>query len=182
MFDHTPQSRWKDGVALGDILLFRFPTTEDQPDGEAPKRRPCLVLETPSISDHRFVWLAYGTSADGPSNRGREVLVKRAEGLTEAGLYHPTRFVGNRTLLLSLDHPGFEAAEYGDPRIGRLDAGLQERMHAVRARMHAEAHITAEHHREARAERHRWHLEGRKDEQQNRKLLADSRRASGGAQ
>lgn len=168
MFDQTFQSTWQDDIAIGDIVLFRFPTSE--PDGEAPKRRPCLVIEIPRLGGQRYVKIAYGTSSCGDANRGEEVIVKQTEGLAAAGLNRPTRFVGSRTLLVSVHHPGFTAADH-DPRIGRLDPALMERLQEVRARLHAQADIAAEHRRTRRAERQRWRREGREAAGRNRRIL-----------
>lgn len=172
MFDQHSHD-WQQDLAPGDVVLYRFPTTEDLPDGEAPKMRPCLVLDTPRLGDRRFAKLAYGSSAYGKSNRGREVLVRQAPSITTAGLDRPSRFTLNRTLLVSLDHPGFEAETHGDPRIGHLDEALMERLHALRARMQAEADIAADRRRARREERRRWQAEGRAAARHNRALLQD---------
>lgn len=170
MFDQTHPD-WQQDLALGDVLLFRFPVTEDLPEGEAPKMRPCLVLDTPRLAGKSFVKLAYGSSAYGRSNRGREVIVRQAPSIATAGLNRPSRFTLNRSLLVSLDHPGFEAEIHGDPRIGRLDEGLMERLHALRARMQAEADIAADHRRARREDRRRWQAEGQAAARHNRALL-----------
>lgn len=180
MFDQQLHD-WQQDLALGDVVLFRFPTTEDLPDGEAPKMRPCLVLETPRLGGRSFAKLAYGSSAYGKSNRGREVIVRQAPSIAAAGLNRPSRFTLNRSLLVSLDHPGFEAEKHGDPRIGRLDEGLMERLHALRARIQAEADIAADHRRARREERHRWQAEGQAAARHNRALL-QGRAVAGGAQ
>ncbi|SDG52421.1 hypothetical protein [Alloyangia pacifica] len=179
MFDQHPHD-WQQDLALGDVVLFRFPTTEDVPDGETPKMRPCLVLDTPRLGLHRFAKLAYGTSAYGNSNRGREVSIRQPTSIEAAGLDRPSRFTLERTLLVSLDHPGFEAEKHGDPRIGRLDEGLMERLHALRARMQAAADIAADHRRVRLEERRRWQAEGRAAAQHNRRLL-QGRGLAGGA-
>jgi hypothetical protein len=171
MFDQTQPYDWQQDLDLGDVVLFRFPTTEDLPEGEAPKMRPCLVIDTPRLGERRFASLAYGSSAYGKSNRGREVLVRQAPSIVIAGLNRPSRFTLTRTLLVSLDNPGFEAEKRSDPRIGRLDEGLMARLHALRARMQAEAGIAAEHRRAKREERRRWQAEGRAAAQHNRALL-----------
>lgn len=178
MFDQTQPHDWKQDLAIGDVVLFRFPTTET--DGEAPKRRPCLVLETPRLGGQCFAKLAYGSSAYGASNRGREVLVRQAPSIATAGLNRPSRFTLNRSLVVSLAHPGFEAETHGDPRIGLLDERLMERLHALRAQMQADADIAADHRRARREERHRWRAEGRAAAQHNRALL-QGRAVAGGA-
>jgi len=180
MFDLQPHD-WQQDLALGDVVLFRFPTTEeDLPEGEAPKMRPCLVLDTPRLGEGRFAKLAYGSSAYGKSNRGREVIIRQPASIAAAGLNRPSRFTLNRTLLVSLDHPGFEAETHGDPRIGRLDDALMERLQALRARMQAEADIAADHRRARREERRRWQAEGQAAARHNRALL-QGRAVAGGA-
>jgi hypothetical protein len=158
MFDETHQSDWQDDIAIGDIVLFRFPISK--PDGEAPKRRPCVVLEVLCLGGWTFVCLAYGTTSSGNANRGRELIVKQPEGLAAAGLNRPTRFIGARNIIVSVNHAGFRADGNDDARIGRLDAELMERLHEIRARLHAHADIAAENSRTRRAERQRWRQEG----------------------
>lgn len=181
MFDQTQLHDWRQDLVLGDVVLFRFPTTEDLPEGEAPKRRPCLVLDTPQLGDRRFAKLAYGSSAYGSANRGYEILVRQAPSITMAGLNRPSRFTLKRVLLVSLDNPGFEAEKYGDSRIGHLDESLMERLHALRARMQAEADIAADHLRAKREERRRWKAEGLEAAKRNRDLL-QGRASVGGVQ
>lgn len=178
MFDHNPHD-WQQDIAIGDIVLFRFPVTE--PDGEAPKRRPCLVLETSRLGGQGFVKLAYGTSANGAANRGREVIIRQEDSIATAGLNRPTRFTANRTLIVSLVNSGFETATHGDPRIGRLDPALMERLHALRARMHAQADIAADHRRARQNERRRWWQKGRAAAERNGALL-QGKTIAGGAQ
>lgn len=133
----------------GDIVLFRFPLAEVDDEPGAPKRRPCLVLDTLCIGGFPFFELAYGTSADTSANRGYEVIVKRPSARATAGLTKPTRFVCARRIIVHADHSGFDGRTKGPQIIGRLDAPLLERMNAVRARIQAEADIAA-HYREER--------------------------------
>ena len=174
MLDQTklsPQSAdWQQTLSRGDIVRFRFPRAEDDPrDGGFAKARPSLVLETGCFRDRRFVKLAYGTSADTTANRGYEVRVMHPDAIAAAGLDKPTRFVCARTLIVSLDNPGFEPAETnGIPVIGRLDPDLLERMNAVRARLQAEADIAAEARAERRRNRRVWRREARGLPQRNR--------------
>jgi hypothetical protein len=94
-----------------------------------------LVLEVDSGDGDQKVTLAYGTTARTAANRGYEIWVKRRSSLAIAGLDHQTRFVGARTVFVSLDHADFDQGPRGTPVIGHLDAYLIERMHAVRARL-----------------------------------------------
>jgi len=121
--------------APGDIVLFRFPV-----EGGAllPKLRPCLVLDVELRGEHGFVSLAYGTDTRHNSNRGYDICVNHAEDARRFGLAKPTRFVGARRILVSAHRlrPPFV--------IGRLDGAVLERLHAVRARIQAEADIATE--------------------------------------
>ncbi len=62
-----------------------------------------------------------------------------------AALHRPTRFNAARRVLVSLDHPGFElSSEINTPILGRLTGPASDRMHRVRARIHAERDIRRE--------------------------------------
>lgn len=143
----------------GDVVLFRFPLNDK--NAGAPKRRPCLVLNTLSNGYDRFVEIAYGTSADTRANRGYEVIVKHPTSREEAGLSKPTRFVGARRIIVHVNHSGFDGQAKGPEIIGKLDAPLLERLNAVRARIQAEADIVAHYREEQRAEQVRWEHEAR---------------------
>ncbi|GGM00360.1 hypothetical protein GCM10011534_22730 [Pseudooceanicola nanhaiensis] len=136
----------------GDVVLFRFPLAEADDEPGAPKRRPCLVLDTLTAGDDRFVEIAYGTSADTRANRGYEVIVKQPDARTTAGLSKPTRFVCARRIIVHVDHSGFHGRAKRPHIIGRLDEALLERMNAVRARIQAEADIAAYYREEKRRE------------------------------
>lgn len=145
---HQPQPIIPDGTVAdhlqrGDVVLFRFPLAEEDDEPGAPKRRPCLVLDTLTKGVERFVEIAYGTSADTRANRGYEVIVKHPGARETAGLSKPTRFVCARRIIVHVDHSGFDGRTKGPNVIGRLDTSLLERMNAVRARIQAEADIAA---------------------------------------
>ena len=137
---------WKGLLSRGDVVMFRFPIAEagDCAKAKKPKRRPCLVLEVFEQIGKTFAEVAYGTSVNTNANRGHEVLVKQAGSCSAAGLDKPTRFVGARTVIVSLDHPGFDPKGDEGPIIGHLDGPLTERMNSVRARLHANADMQAE--------------------------------------
>lgn len=134
----------------GDVVLFQFPLAEDEGEPGVPKRRPCLVLDTLTSSDERFVEIAYGTSADTRANRGYDVIVKQPAARATAGLSKPTRFVCARRIIVNVNHSGFHGRTNSPHVIGRLDDALQERMNAVRARIQAEADIAAYYREELR--------------------------------
>jgi len=155
MFHHPqpfmPASR-NTHLQRGDVVLFRFPLAEEDDEPGAPKRRPCLVLDTLTKGDELFVEIAYGTSADTRANRGYEVIVKQSAARATAGLSKPTRFVCARRIIVHVGHSGFHGRTKGPHVIGRLDALLLERMNDVRARIQAEADIAAYYREERRRE------------------------------
>ena len=164
MYHHPhPFSAAEDHTSLqhGDVVLFRFPFNDKNAEPDVPKRRPCLVLNTLSNGDDRFVEIAYGTSADTRANRGCEVIVKQASSRKKAGLSKPTRFVGARRIIVHVDHSGFDGHTEGPELIGKLDAPLLKRLNAVRGRIQAEADIAGRHREEQRAEQVRWEHEAR---------------------
>ncbi len=159
MFDHDTleTNTWQSSLCRGNIVLFRFPEIDSVTD--APKTRPCLVLEVGGNDGQKVAKLAYGTSARTGANRGYEIWVKRRSSMAIAGLDRPTRFVGARTTIVSLNHPDFELGVQASPIIGYLDDFLCERMHAVRARLQAEHDIYLEVRDEKWKERLRWQQE-----------------------
>ena len=148
-----PDNTDADRLARGDIVLFRFPTAEEEAEIGAPKRRPCLVLDTFERGGARYVELAYGTSAMTKANRGYEILVKQPASRAAAGLNRPTRFVGARRAIVNVNNIGSSDMARGMEVIGHLDDALQARMHAVRARLQAEADIAAHDRAEKRRDR-----------------------------
>lgn len=137
----------------GDVVLFRFPTSEEEDtEGGAPKRRPCLVLDVFERGCERYVQLAYGTSAHTRANRGYEVLVKQRDSRAVAGLRKPTRFIGARRVTVHVQNSGLRGPAEGPKILGRLDDALLARMHAIRARIQAEADIAAHYREECRRE------------------------------
>ena len=130
---------WRSCLRPGDIVVYRFPVAEGPTSSEAPKARPCLVMEIETLGGRPFATIAYGTSARSNANRGYEVPVLRTADHAAAGLHRPTRFVGFRRLLVSLHSEAFVAhAATGSPVIGRLPEGPLRRLDRVRARIHAE--------------------------------------------
>ena len=161
----TSEPIWPDHVQSGDVVRFRFPVAEE--DGETPKLRPCLVLETGMMNGRRSVTLAYGTGAPAKGKYGYEVIVKGKASMRAAGLTKPTRFVCIRRVTVTTEHRGFEPL-CRTPVIGRLVAPLLQRMDAVRARLWAEHDIAAERRHERDLERRRWQREERRIRIENR--------------
>ncbi|ABA81573.1 hypothetical protein GQF56_21720 [Rhodobacter sphaeroides] len=147
----APASDWRQTLAVGDVVAFRFPVADVE--GGLPKTRPCLVLEVDTVFGERRVTLAYGTTVPGGRNRGYEVRVSDPLALAAAGLHRPTRFVAQRRITVSPDNPGFAVCRnLKTPRIGRLAKSEMDRLQAVRARLHAEADIAADRRAERRRE------------------------------
>ena len=133
------EPEWRSLIRPGDIVVYRFPVAEGPEASKAPKARPCLVMEIETLGGRPFATIAYGTSARSGANRGYEVPVLRAADHAAAGLHRPTRFVGFRRLLVSLQNGGFvTSAATGSPVIGRLSEGPLRRLDRVRARIQAE--------------------------------------------
>lgn len=68
---------WRDHIRVGDVVLFRYPCAAAA-DIEAPKSRPCLVLDIETVGGLRYALLAYGTTAATNANRGYEIRVGAA--------------------------------------------------------------------------------------------------------
>ena len=133
---HPAKQDWKASLTPGHVVRFRFPVVAEAGHQPVAKRRPCLILEVFHLCGQRFVKLAYGTSAETNANKGCEVRVNQPDGCAAAGLDRPTRFVGARSIIVSVEHPGFEAMpETGSPVMGRLDASLTGRLTVVRKRL-----------------------------------------------
>lgn len=137
---HPASTDWKASLAPGHVVRFRFPVAAEAGHQPAAKRRPCLVLEVFQLSGQRFVKLAYGTSAETKANTGCEVRVNQPAGCASAGLDRPTRFVGARSIIVSVQHSGFEhMPETGSPIMGWLDPSLFGRLIVVRKRLRLSA-------------------------------------------
>ena len=157
MLDTTPQFAaatqvWQDQLSHGDVVLYRFPSADE--DASGAKIRPCLILDIEKIAGQRYAVLAYGTTATTRSNTGLEVRVSSAAARAAAGLDEATRFVGARRILVPLESAGFDLrSEMNSPVIGRLAGSAYERMDRVRARLHAERDIAADRRQQ---KRRRW--------------------------
>ena len=144
----APLPAWVQTLQPGDVVLFAFPCAEPN---EPPKRRTCLVLDIVRTGSRPTVEIAYGTSADTSANVGLEIRVTSPDDMAAAGVRRPTRFVGARRMVVPFDHSGWDVnASHSSPVIGRLPAGPMARLHAVRARLHAERDIAADRRAEKR--------------------------------
>ena len=145
MLDTIPQNsalkHWQTVLKPGHIVTFAFPFRETD---ERPKVRPCLVLDVFDRDGKRFAVLAYGTTAPTNANRGYEVHVTDDLALKFTGLRRPTRFVGARRIIISLDHRGFVCNRMGTPIIGHLVGTAQDQMNGVRSRIQAFADMRKE--------------------------------------
>lgn len=141
MFDMSSPTTplpWHATLEPGDLVAFRFPCSERGPR-EKPKVRPCLILEIRESGERRFAEVVYGTSADTTANRGLDIEVDDNAAIGAAGLDRPTRFVGARRVLVSLDHTGFDiSAAGGSPIIGRLSCRARAEMEKVQTRIRAD--------------------------------------------
>jgi hypothetical protein len=75
----TQPTTWRETLAAGDIVAFRFPCPDDP---AAEKSRPCLVVEVDRIAGEAVV--VYGTSRWTGPNRGRTAR-HRTRGLRGGG-------------------------------------------------------------------------------------------------
>jgi len=149
MLDSTPfvpvmTDAWRDHLAYGDIVVFRFPHTEGE-DAVGVKARPCLVLDIVTLGDDRYALLAYGTTSQGNANTGDEIFIRKPEVYGAVGLTEPTRFVGARRVLVRLTHRGFvQHSGTESPVVGQLTGAELDRLNVVRARIHALRDIAAD--------------------------------------
>lgn len=143
MFDAIPEntpshSDWKTKLAIGDLVMFRYPLADEQGEAE-PKARPCLVLDLRILGDMKCAVIAYGTTAHTAANRGLDLHVVRPDEIAAAGLHRPTRIVCARRVTVSLEHrdwvihPGL-----GTPVIGRLTGDSGIAMKRMRGRVLAD--------------------------------------------
>ena len=168
----APPAHWAAGISPGDLVSFRYPCLE--PEGGPDKARPCLVLETALVRGTRYITLTYGTSVPGKAVRGYTIRVSDPTVAALAGLRRPTCFLANRRVTVTADNPGFAVSRTrGTAVIGRLSGDELARMHAVRARLHAEADMAAD----RRAERRRERAEEHRAAQQRPAQPAPSARA-----
>ncbi len=134
---------WAETLRVGDVLAFRFPHAEG---GEAcPKVRPCLVVEIEEIAGVPYAMLAYGTASHGRADTGYAIHARGEALRAVAGLHKPTAFLAARRILVPLAHRDFDlCAERRTPVLGHLSGPALARLHAVRARIQAEADIAAD--------------------------------------
>ncbi|UTH49556.1 hypothetical protein KBW81_07335 [Loktanella salsilacus] len=135
---------WQEHLSPGDIVSFRFPVRMAKP-GDTPKPRPCLVLEIEEMAGQRFALIAYGTSSPRRANCGEEVHALNAEDYAAFGLDRPTRFIGARRIMVSMNSAGFILnCDIASPVLGKLSGGPAERLRTVRARIRQMQAATAE--------------------------------------
>ena len=136
MLSTSISSGWKAELSSGHTVRFRFPVNDPDNARAIAKSRPCLVMGTRYFAGQKFAHIAYGTGAKTTANRGFEVRVNHPDARDVAGLDRPTRFVCLRSMIVSVDHPGFEPdATTGSPIIGKLDANLMQRLITTKANL-----------------------------------------------
>jgi mRNA-degrading endonuclease toxin of MazEF toxin-antitoxin module len=123
----TQPTTWRDTLAAGDIVAFRFPCPDDP---AAEKSRPCLVVAVDRIADEAVV--VYGTSRRTGANRGLELHVTAPAACAEASLDRPTRFVGARRVRVPLESPRFVECRAGTAVLGRLGEAFRPRLDRLR--------------------------------------------------
>ena len=124
---------WKQNLALGDIVTFRFPISFAELAGssEAP---PCLVCDVTIIADFRLITLICGTpgeKAQGPY----QMLVSCPAAISATGLALPTLFDGNIRITVSAGHNGFVLGDDRTPIIGRLFGAERRSLEDIRSRI-----------------------------------------------
>jgi hypothetical protein len=139
----APTPAWAKSLQPGDIVLFRFPCAEENPN-EAPKSRTCLVLETETRGDEISIHLAYGTSANTRANVGNEIHIETPEDMAAAGVRKPTRVVCDRRTWVTPDQPGWDInSRHPSPVVGRLSPRGVAQMNAIRAKLQARRDFAA---------------------------------------
>lgn len=118
---------WRDTLAAGDIVAFKFPCPDDP---AAEKSRPCLVVAVDRIAGEAVV--VYGTSRWTGANRGLELHVTAPAACEEAALDRPTRFVGARRVRVPLESVRFVECRAGTAVLGRLGEAFRPRLDRLR--------------------------------------------------
>lgn len=118
---------WRDMLAPGDIVAFRFPCSDD-PSAEKP--RPCLIADVDHAAGEAVV--IYGTSRWTSANRGQELHVTDSEARAEASLDRPTRFVGARRVRVPLTSLRFVECRHGTAVLGRLGERYRSQLDRIR--------------------------------------------------
>lgn len=116
----------------GAVVSCRFPLTET-PDLPGPSARPALIVRV-FFDQTDAQWkaiVAYGTSRDTRSNAGFEIRIQRPEGLEQAGLHRPSRFILSRMRILPINDEFFAYSHNGSPILGFLDDGLIQRLDSL---------------------------------------------------
>ncbi len=134
-----PSENWKSRLKVGDVVAFRFP--HETMGEDDPKVRPSLVIDVEEMAGERFAVLAYGTTNPCPRKKAYCVDVRSEEEREHASLRAPTRFNAARRVSVSVNNSGFDKNSEGTPVLGELADAALDRLHRVRARIHAERDI-----------------------------------------
>lgn len=110
-FDATP--------AVGATVSCLFPEDE-RPNRPGPKRRPCIVLDSGTQGDRRYLCVAYGTRIRADDATALELSINDPEGLAQAGLHQPTRFMFTRIRQLPFNDRFFVPNRDGTVVLGRI--------------------------------------------------------------
>lgn len=104
--------------------------------------RPTLVLDVENRAGHLFAILAYGTSNPRKLRDTFIVDVSTDAELRTASSRKRTRFQASRRIAVALTNPWFDVSVAKQtPVLGCLTGTALERLHSLRARIHAERDI-----------------------------------------
>lgn len=129
----TQLAKWQEELQFGDIVSFRFPTTDG---GEPKSGRPCLILDVRRLQGEPWAVVAYGTSSPTSANRGLDIEAPSRRTCPVTGLAHDTRFVAARRVIVPLSSRQFAIApELRTAVLGRLVGPSRHRADAIRQRL-----------------------------------------------
>lgn len=125
-----PEPTSQAALAVGDIVAFRFPSSEDS--DATPAARPCLVLAVEDDLCGKRALLAYGTAHLSRGNRPLEITLLREAADSATGRPRLTRFICTRRIWAPVDDPAFGRGPDRDtPILDRLDGQPRARLAEV---------------------------------------------------
>lgn len=160
--DDAPLPPWAAALSVGAIASFRWPARGQGRGGRRSPPSPCLVVDTETLGDVPVVVLAQGVPAVGRAARGTDLYATTEDLKNVDGLPAPHVFLVSRRLMVTAGSGGFVVdPDRGSPGLGRLQGRALRRLHALRARFHAEHDIAAEQRRERQRRRREGAVPGR---------------------
>lgn len=135
---HPLFDTWQQEIAVGDIVLFRFPMFDPTDRSEA-RPRPCLVSDVAVYHGATFVELVPGLPGAPLEPKETEIVADWTALIAcaqdENGLMH---FPVRKATRFDATHPGFVGdPDGGSPHIGRLHGTAREQLELLRARREA---------------------------------------------